>query len=138
MYNLSRRGKNASRYALYIDKSRVDPAKVPSNWDSVYNQVILELLCGIPLHNAIIRIDGRYGKRYMRQMEGYFRRELNKTEHKADNVKFVDSRDSVLIQLADMAVGSVNCSLQTEKADSQDYIGLLRGKIESIKGLRIS
>jgi hypothetical protein len=125
-------------YALYIDKNHVDPAKVPSDRDSVYNQVILELLDGIPMQNAIIRIDGRYGKKYMRKMEGYYRRELNKTKHKADNVKFVDSRDSVLIQLADMAAGSVNRSLQTDKADCQDYIGLLRGKVENIEEFRIN
>jgi hypothetical protein len=124
-------------HALCVDKSHIDPVKVPSDWDSVYDQVILELLHGIPMQNAIVRIDGRYGKKYMRQMEGYYRRELNKTEHKADNVRFVDSRDSVLIQLADIAVGSVGRSLQTAKTDSQDYIGLLRGKVESIEEFRV-
>jgi hypothetical protein len=45
-------------------------------------------------------------------------------------VRFVDSRENTLVQIADIAVGSVNRSLQTDKTDSQDYIGLLKGKIE--------
>ena len=124
-------------YAFYIDKSQIDSAKIPNDWDSLYNQIILRLLESIPLQNAIIRIDGRYGKKYMRQTESFFRRELNTKEHKAESVKFVDSQDSVLIQLADISVGSVNRSLQTKKTDSQDYIGLLRGKIQSIQEFRM-
>ena len=57
---------------------------------------------------------------------------------RSDNVKFVDSQDSALIQLADMVAGSVNRSLQTYKTDSQDYLGLLHGKIESIDEFKIN
>ena len=124
-------------YAFFIDKSQVDSARIPDDWDSIYNQIILNLLDSIPLQNAIIRIDGRYGKKHMRQMESFFRRELNIREHKAESVKFVDSQDSALIQLADISVGSVNRSLQTKKTDSHDYIGLLRGKIQSIQEYRM-
>ena len=120
-------------YALYIDKRPINSAYIPNGWDNVYNQAILELLSRIPLHNAVIRIDGRYGKKYMRKTEGYFRRELNKGRHKADNVKFVDSKTSTLIQLADVAVGSVSRSLQMDKTDSKDYIGLMRGKVEAVE-----
>ena len=119
--------------ALYIDKRHIDSTQVPSDRDNVYNQTILRLLSRITLHNATIRIDGRYGKKYMQKMAGYFRRELNKDGRKADNVKFVDSRTSTLIQLADIVVGSVNRSLQEDKTDSQDYIGLLKGKIETVE-----
>ncbi|MDR1183467.1 MAG: DUF3800 domain-containing protein [Coriobacteriales bacterium] len=124
-------------YALFLDKSRIDLTKIPSDWDTLYNQAILELLLRIPLHNAIIRIDGRSGKKYMRRMEGYYRRELNKDKHRVDSVRFVDSKHSILIQLADVAAGSVNRSLQKEKPDSRDYIGLLKEKAEAIEEFRI-
>ncbi|MDR2105904.1 MAG: DUF3800 domain-containing protein [Coriobacteriales bacterium] len=117
-------------YSLYIDKGHIALERVPPDWDSVYNQVILEVLGHVPMHEAVVRIDGRYGKKYQQKMEGYFRRELNKSGHRVDNVRFVDSKENTLVQIADIAVGSVNRSLQTNKTDSQDYIGLLKGKIE--------
>jgi hypothetical protein len=49
-------------YSLYIDKKHVNQGKIPKEWDTVYNQVVLELLTRIPLHDAVIRIDGKYGK----------------------------------------------------------------------------
>jgi hypothetical protein len=124
-------------YSLYIDKNHVKPEKIPADWDSVYNQVILETLGRIPMHEAVVRIDGRYGKKYQQKMETYYRKELNKFGRKVDNVKFVDSKENTLVQIADIAVGSVNRSLQTDKTDSQDYIGLLRSKIELLEEFQI-
>ena len=125
-------------YSLYLDKSHVRAEQIPSDWDSLYNRVLLETLGRIPMHKAAVRIDGRYGKKYQKMMEGYFRRELNRFERKVDKVRFVDSKENTLVQIADIAVGSVNRSLQTDKADSQDYIGLLRGKIELLEELQIA
>jgi hypothetical protein len=120
-------------YSLYIDKSHVKSENIPSDWDSVYNQVVLETLGRIPMHDAVVRIDGRYGKKYQQKMETYYRKELNKSGRKVNNVKFVDSKENTLVQIADIAVGSVNRSLQTDKTDRQDYIGLLRGKVELLE-----
>lgn len=116
-------------YALYIDKKHASPERMSKGWDKLYNRVILELLSRIPLHDAVVRIDGMYGKKYMRTMESQLRKDLNKTGRRVDNIKFVDSKVNMLVQLADIAVGSVNRSLQGEKTDSQDYIGLLKDKV---------
>jgi hypothetical protein len=121
---------NFKVYALYVDKKHIALQPSSNDANTLYSKTIKELLMRMPLTNAVVRIDGRNGKAYMRSMATYYRKEINRTERRIDNVRFADSQSNSLIQLADIVVGSINRSMQTDKTDSQDYIGLLKGKIE--------
>ena len=47
-----------------------------------------------------------------------------------NNLKFVDSKESVLIQLADMVAGSIHRSYQKDKYDSKIYKEVIKRRIE--------
>ena len=57
---------------------------------------------------------------------------MNKKSHRLYEFKLVDSKADGLIQLADMVVGSIYRSLQKEKSDSNDYLPLIRKKLDDL------
>ena len=60
----------------------------------------------------------------------YLRRELNNSNHKIfKDLKFVDSKRDVLIQLADMVAGAIYKSYYTDN-DKDLYKGIISKRIE--------
>jgi predicted nucleic-acid-binding protein len=49
-----------------------------------------------------------------------------------ENLRFRNSKSDVLIQLADMIVGAINRSYDATKTDHQDYIKLIKSRIDDI------
>ena len=119
-------------YAVYIDKKLFRKNAPVLDKEKLYDWAIKELLFMMPLREAKIEIDGRSGKQYMRRMATYLRREVNRDGSKKLEIKFEDSVDDNLIQLADLIAGSINRSM-TNKTDSKVYIDILRSKISVIK-----
>jgi hypothetical protein len=123
--------------AVYIDKRTINMERYMADQFSLYTRTIKELLSRSSVSNAAVRIDGRSNKEYMRRAASYLRKDLNQTTRKIASVRFDDSKNSDLIQLADIAAGSINRSLNPSKTDAQDYIRLLSGKIEDISKIDI-
>ena len=123
-------------YAVYLKKSDYPNVFNFSDDKKLYNWATKELLKTMPLQNAIVKMDGKYGKKYKLRVKSYIRRELRGSKKIGD----FDTQDSVhdnLIQLADMVVGSINRSLQTEKTDSKEYIRIIKKRIINIKQLNL-
>lgn len=122
-------------YATYIKKANFhDIAQIIDN-KKLYNWTIKELLEIIPLSNAKIRIDGRSSRANMRESATYLRRQLNPDNSKKLEIKFEDSVDNNLIQLADLVAGSINRYLNNDKTDAKVYYNLIRKKIRILKQL---
>ena len=96
--------------SLVIDKSLIRSDELKCNKNSFYSYAIKTVLkhSGGKIKNAKIKIDGSGDRVFKRNFLGYLRRHLNSEDVKImDNCKLVDSRQNVLIQLADMVAGSV-------------------------------
>ena len=87
----------------------------------------------IPLSDVKIEIDGRSSKQYMKQTATYLRREINSDKTKRIEIKFEDSTEDNLIQLADLIAGAINRSLNNDKTDSKTYVRIIKDKIVKIK-----
>lgn len=124
---------NFDIYAVYINKSKYPNVFKFSDDEKLYNWATKELLLTMPLNNAKIRIDGKYGKPYKTRIKTYIRKELNGKKRRVEDFDTQDSVKDNLIQLADIVAGSINRSFQTSKTDSQEYIRIIKEKIVELK-----
>jgi len=118
---------------LIVDKSLIYSPELRSSKDSFYAYFIKEVLKnnGNKIFNAKIRIDGSGNKIFRRNFFGYLRQELNYGQRGViKNCKMVDSKSDPLIQLADMVAGSINRSQNKNKKDRNDYLEIIKKKIE--------
>lgn len=119
--------------AVYIDKTEFHGIFTLTDQSKLYRWTIQQLLQGLNLENARIRIDGRSNKAYMRDTSTYLRRELNATTRKIKDIRFEDSQRNDLIQLADIIAGAINRSLQKSKPDHLDYLAIVARKVATIR-----
>ena len=121
-------------YAVYINKADYPNVFKFSDDEKLYNWTTKELLAIMPLEEAKVKADGKYGKSYKQRVQTYIRQELNtKDFKKVDDFDIKESNKDNLIQLADIIVGSINRSFQTSKTDSEEYIRIIRKKIVELK-----
>ena len=111
--------------AVIVDKSKIKISKT----GNFYNAIIQELLNRTPLNNASVRIDGHGSTNYIRAATSNFRKTTNFKERKIIDVRYVDSKDNILIQLADLIAGSIFRSTQKNKSDHADYIKIIEKRI---------
>jgi hypothetical protein len=121
-----------SAYIMVLDKTKINPEKIPKSKVSLYFQIIKELLLKLELTNPIITIDGRADKKFAKEIKTYLRQSLRENGVYDSRIYLVDSRKNSLIQLTDIVVGSVARSYRKEKTDSQTYIEALGDKIVGI------
>ena len=121
--------------AITFDKKLIKSAELRSNQASFYNYAVKKLLQDSKgkIENAKIKLDGHGDTVYKRAAGSYFRSELNSGNSKVvKSLKFVDSKENVLIQLADMVSGAIYRSLCAEKNDRILYITIIKKNIENI------
>lgn len=121
-------GYDFAIYAVVVDKAQFKTA--PKN---PYNDSISELLRQIPLKNASIKIDGHTGTNYTKRAISQVRKNANVKIGQISDIRFGDSKENVLLQLADLVASSIYRSTQTGKADHQDYIAILKKHITEIR-----
>lgn len=121
--------------AIVFQKKHIYSLNLRSSKEKFYNYAVKCLL----QHNqsrishAKIRIDASSDKKFKQELGIYLRKELNNNNLKImKNLKFKDSAKDVLIQLADMIAGSIGRSYQVDKVDSQEYIRLIKKRIDDI------
>jgi len=115
-------------YAVVVNKARF--SSMPKG---LYNDTISELLRLIPLQNASIKVDGGPGVDYSKRAISYIRKNANTKAGQVAEIKFADSKENVLVQLADLVASSIFRSTQTGKADHQDYVAILKKHIAEIR-----
>jgi hypothetical protein len=120
-------------HAAIVDKTLVQNHELKTKPASFYNFVIREVLARADtLENAKVRLDGNSSKAYKKQIVAYFKKAVNTQSRKIAGFDVVDSKKDDLVQLADLVVGSIYRSLQTDKTDRLDYLNIIRKRIDDI------
>jgi len=104
-----------------------------SSGETIYLYAIKELLTKLKLNKPTIVIDGVTNKKYIQFARTYLRKALRQHGVEKCKIGFVDSRKDVVVQLADIIVGSIARSYNKNKPDHSDYLQLLETKIKWIK-----
>jgi hypothetical protein len=115
-------------YAVVVDKGRFKA--LPKN---LYNDTISELLRLMPLKHASIKVDGGSGSDYAKRAVSYIRKNAHTKVGQISEIKFADSKENVLLQLADLVASSLYRATQTGKSDSQDYIAILEKHLAAVQ-----
>lgn len=118
--------------AIVVEKKHIYSQELKSSQDSFYNYCIKSLLkdCQPYLKDVKIKLDG-HGDRAMRKnLQAYLKRFIKSpTRSVIKKLRMVDSKKDVLIQLADMIVGSIRRSYEVKKSDVTVYRELLGKKL---------
>ena len=123
---------NFKVWAITVNKSGIQTVEAKKNAGKFYNFIIKELLLH-HMHNifsASVHIDGEAKRAYKQAAFTYIRQHVNKDAKRIVNMVFADSVGNDLIQLADMVVGAVQRSKQTEKTDSTLYYSIIENKVD--------
>lgn len=124
---------NFSVRALVVEKSVIRSPILKNNKNSFYSFFIKTLLThsGGKILDAKLRIDGSGDRSFRREFLSYLRRELNTKDKKImKNIKLVDSKTNVLIQMADMFAGTIRRYKEGQKSDSAEYWDIIKKKID--------
>jgi hypothetical protein len=84
------------------------------------------------IKNGSIRLDGHEDRAYKRAATTYFRQQADPRGGVIKDMKFVNSKNDSLIQLADMVAGAIMRTTQGNKTDSKDYLNTVKKRIEDI------
>lgn len=118
---------------LVVDKSIIISEELRNNKNSFYAYFIKEVLKNNndTILDAKIRLDGSGDKIFRRNFITYLRKELNSGKKKIVlDCKMIDSKENVLVQLADMVAGSINRAENKEKKDRFEYKNIIKKRIE--------
>lgn len=98
--------------AIVVDKKIIRSQRLRSYKEDFYNHIIMQILRhSKSIKNAKLRFDKRGERAIRNELKVYLSRELdNKNKNVFSDLKFVDSRQNTLIQLADMVAGSIFAS----------------------------
>ncbi len=119
--------------SLIVRKSIIHSPELRTNKKSFYAYAIKMALrySGNTIVKAKVKIDGSGDRTFRREFLSYLRRELNSQDRIiVASCKLVDSRENVLIQMADMIAGSIRRSYDTAKQDADVYKHIIRHRIE--------
>lgn len=130
--------KNIKNYnfkvrAVVVDKTKITEPKLKKS-DSFYNYIITSVLQRFKkMRGAQIKLDGSGSKDFRRRSTSNLRKTLNQNkQYKVADFALEDSRDSALIQLADMIAGSIRAKYDPDKKIKQDYLRIIKTKIDEI------
>jgi len=119
--------------SLVIDKKTIYSHELINNKNSFYSYAIKKVLKynNNSISNAKIKIDGSGDRVFRRNFLSYLRKQLNsKDKTIVKNCKLVDSRENVLIQLADMVAGTVRRFYESKDDKSRHLKMLIKRHIE--------
>lgn len=118
--------------SLVVDKKFVRSNQLKNDKNSFYSYFIktaLKYNKGT-ITDAKVRIDGSGDRLFRKQLLTYLRKELNANNRKiTKNLRLIDSKSNVLIQMADMIAGTVRRYKEGVKNDAKEYWSLIQHKI---------
>ena len=124
--------------AIVMDKSKIYGEELRRSRESFYGYAIKMVLKhhSGTIRNAKLRLDGHGNRKFKQAFNTYLRKELNSQANGTEKVfldlKFVDSKRNVLIQLADMVAGTINRKYNRSKTDRIEYYNIIKDRIENI------
>ncbi len=110
---------------LVVDKEKIYSPELRNNKNSFYSYIIKTVLkhSDGSIINAKIKIDGSGDRIFRRKFLTYLRQQLNSGDRKIIcHCRLVDSKDNVLIQMADMVAGTVRRSYDDQDSTLKDII----------------
>lgn len=128
--------KTIAAYNFRIRSITVKKNKIHSNFlrtskESFFNYIVMQVLkhSGKNLRQAKLKFDKRGEKRIRDELRTYLSRELdNKHKHIFSDLKFVDSKQNTLIQVADMVA---SCIAGYHKGKNLELYSIIKKRIES-------
>lgn len=119
---------------IVIDKNLIRSEKLRTNKESFYNYTVMQVLkqSNKSIKNAKLKFDKRGERTLRNELRVYLSRRLDNKNNKIfSDLKFVDSRQNTLIQLADMVAGAIFSGFSGKE---KDYLAILKQarKIEDV------
>lgn len=120
--------------AIIADKSIIRSSELRTNKNKFYNYMIKEVLSKSEgkIKDGRIRLDGHEDRAYKKAATTYFRQQANPGGAVIKDMKFVNSKNDNLIQLADMVAGSILRTTQANKTDSKIYLNTIIKRKDSL------
>lgn len=120
--------------AIVADKSVIRSPELRGSKNKFYNYMIKEVLSKSigSIKNGSIRLDGHEDRAYKKAATTYFKQQANPRGGVIKDMKFVNSKNDNLIQLADMVAGSILRTTQPSKTDSNEYLKVIKKRVEDI------
>lgn len=121
--------------AIVFDKEKIYSLHLRGSKDSFYNYSVKTVLehNNETISNAKVRLDGLGERTFRQSLTSYLRKNLNsKSKIVMKNLKFQDSKDNVLIQLADMVAGTIRKSYDLETQDCGTYLKIIKRRIDDL------
>ena len=120
--------------AIVVKKGDIYSLRLQNNKENFYNYIIMQVLKhnGGTIKNAKLKFDKRGEKTLRDQLRVYLSSQLDNKRRKIfSDLKFVDSRQNTLVQLADMVAGALYAHYSGK---DKTYLGKLKkaGRIEDI------
>jgi len=121
--------------AIVVNKEKIHSPLLREKTESFYNYF---LKCVLEHNNesildAKLRLDGLGERKFRQALQTYLRKQLNsQTKQIMNNLKFRNSKNDVLIQMADMIAGALRRYYEDSKSDSKNYWNILKKKKEDI------
>lgn len=117
-------------YSLVVDKKLIVSDHLKKNPQKFYNFMLKQLLTHSPVAGATIKIDGQKSKAFRKALQSYLRQGNHGMLAK---LKFADSKQDVLIQLADMACGAIAYTYnRSDRLESDAYLKMLGRRVMNI------
>lgn len=119
--------------AIVVNKSAIRSKELKHSKDSFYNYFIKQVLLHNKdsLNNSNIKLDGHGNRLFRRSLTTYLRRELNNSERKVmKNLRLVNSKQNVLIQMADMIAGAIRRDYDSSAKSNKTFRKIIEKKIE--------
>lgn len=118
--------------AIVVKKENVRSNHLRTDKDSFFNYIVMQVLKNSSgrIRRAKLRFDKRGERRIRDELRVYLSRELdNKRKDIFTELKFVDSKENILIQLADMIAG---CIASYHKNKDKDLYGIIKRRVEDV------
>jgi len=116
--------------AIVVIKEKIFSLTLRSSKEKFYNFIVRNLLSYYEdefFDKATVKIDGRASKILRKDFDHYLRKMINSPKKKRiGKIKHINSKSDMLIQLADMAAGSIRRSYDVQKTDSKDYLAIIK------------
>lgn len=123
-------------HAIVVDKIKMARPDFKKS-ESFYSFVIQKVLDDYSNMNlARISLDGSGNKEFRKKSTAKIRKAINKQGPRMVEFRLVDSKDSVLIQLADMIAGAIGAKYDKTKRSKYNYLETLKSQIDNIYFLK--
>ena len=118
--------------AIVVEKNRIWSPRLKSDREKFYEFFVRKMIQndGGRLQNARVIIDGSGDREFRRRLSTYLRRHAG--DGAVKDVRFKDSKNDALVQLADMCAGAIARSYRTDRFEPSRWLQILQPKIEDV------